>query len=432
MGKGDDGMFCGKCGNKMQDGEARCSRCGWAIDNSAFRSRTSADTKQYDRVGSFDSGRAASTEKNRINPPMPVADSSATTLPPQNFDFHQEEPVFSNFDQNYYPPKRQEEYYPPSSGVSYNDNSLIPKAYRRSAPVQQKSGTHKAIIAVIIVAVIVLAASAGFFAYIFVYHNSEEYRMQKAADEVLAGSYDSASSLIENIDSPTAQSVREFVVMCRDKDSFAQSYDPARMIDSRETDELCNRMYISVKRLRDEGYDKNLPSKLLERYTICYDRLSEMNNSLNGLKSDTLYDAQNCVYQFKLRKGGESFTVTKLESIVNISEPAVESIQRNIIESKVFQEMTAVGKAQAVATMNEFYTITSSQVAQDRFDLDNYRSTQNEDTKLTLNDTDKNYRAEVGTGLAAITSNEDMQNNAQLLLRNLRYAWTAYALDIEK
>lgn len=425
-------MFCGKCGNKMQDGESCCSRCGWAIGSFASRPGKSEDTKKYEPAKSSDSGKTVLAETNKNKPHLPVADFSAETLPPPDYVFQKGVPEFSSVDKSFFPSKRQEEYYPSSSRVTYNEDELIPKAYRRVVAAKNKSGTHKGIIAIIIVAAIVLAASAGFFAFILIYHNSEGYRLQKAENEVLAGNYDSALTLIEDIDTPTAQAIREFAGMYRDRDKFARSYDPARLIDNAETGDLCSRMYFSVKHLRDEGYDKNLPSKLLEKYNTCYDRLAEMNNSLNGLKSNVFYDAQNCVYQYKLRKGGEKFTVSKLETMVNISEPAVESINRNIIESQGFQEMTAGGKSQAVATMNEFYAITAAQVAQDKFDLDNYRGSYNNDAKLTLNEADKNYRAEVGTGLAAITSDGDMQNNARLLLDNLRYAWTAYALDIEK
>ena len=87
--------------------------------------------------------------------------------------------------------------------------------------------------------------------------------------------------------------------------------------------------------------------------------------------------------------------------------------------------------AQAVKTMNEFYQITSAQVNQDAFDLENYKKSQRSDATLKLSDTVSFYDAAVGTGLKSLTSNADAEANAKALCEALKIAWTDFSFTVK-
>ena len=144
-----------------------------------------------------------------------------------------------------------------------------------------------------------------------------------------------------------------------------------------------------------------------------------------------LTDAQYCVLEFKKRKEGENFTVNKLQSIVSTSEPAVKAIEDKWYNTDAFREFANASSAQAVKTANEFYQTVSTQLSQDKFDLDTYQKSYSGDTAIKLSNSEKNYEAFVGTGLRSLKETADAEQNAKTLFEALKIAWTAYAFEVQ-
>lgn len=378
-------MFCGKCGHKMAETDARCSRCGWRNPRFA-NDKNTADNLDYDE--------------------------------PSQQQFQQAE---------YFPPAVPNFYNQPQD--YYSDDELIPAAYRGAdVPKQRKKRSRALMVTIIICAAAVLAA-AGVLVGFLVYHQSEGYKLQQAETKILDGNYRSGIEQLDNLNSRQADDTRRLAEFLELK---TRQFDVAYNEGMLQTAGEDAGVYAAALGERFEALgDLQLPEKLQSAYRTMQTRYEGMKNCLGKLSQADLYDAQHSVLAYKSRKEGAGFTVEDLSGVVKTAEPAVKNLETQVINSEAFQALTADCGAQAVKTMNEFYQITSAQVNQDAFDLENYKRSQRSDAALKLSDTVSFYDAAVGTGLKSLTSNADAEANAKALCEALKIAWTDFSFTVK-
>ncbi len=425
-------MFCGKCGMKLNDNDPRCPRCGWAVPSDA--KKPAAKSHYFDnrtRIADDDMTKTADADQTIFIdeiPQEPVRHVRSQWEAPVNFDY--EEPQRQSFSQEEYYPAAVPNYNNQPQDI-YAQDELIPEAYRTPSPSvpQKKKSGNKALVVTIIIASTVILAAVGLFVFQLIYTNSEDYKTQKAQSEILSGNYQAGLDHISGFRTPGADAVREFVELLKVRDSYAEAYNSGLL--QTDKDEV-NGAFAKLKE-QFESFNSadRLPDKLKEKYKSFSDRFSAMDSVLEKLSASDFYDAQLCVLSFRDRKTGGSFTLDELQSVIDTSSPAIGSIEKNLINNDSFKQLSAESNAQAVKTINDFYGIVSAQNNQDKFDLENYRKTQKDDESLKLSAIDKNYEANVGTGLTSLKEKSDAEENAYKLVSALKYAWTAYAFDVQ-
>ena len=204
-------MFCVRCGSRIDETETVCPVCG----------------KKTDEAGAAAPEAEPAPKHAEKTPTVAVSDDTL----PENYDYREPDPPAAAL----FPQRRKEEYYPELPRQSYDSAPV------RQEPAKRKK-THRGVIAVIIISALVALTAGGFLAFTLVRQNSPESRISMAEDDIINGKLNSALSRIEDISTPEADSVREYVEMCRDRDNFARAYDPSSLVDNRETDELCDRL----------------------------------------------------------------------------------------------------------------------------------------------------------------------------------------------
>ena len=274
-----------------------------------------------------------------------------------------------------------------------------------------------------------MLAAAGVLVGFLVYHQSEGYKLQQAATKILDGNYRSGIEQLDNLNSRQADDTRRLAEFLELK---TRQFDVAYNEGMLQTAGEDAGVYAAALGERFEALgDLQLPEKLQSAYRTMQTRYEGMKNCLGKLSQADLYDAQHSVLAYKSRKEGAGFTVEDLSGVVKTAEPAVKNLETQVINSEAFQALTADCGAQAVKTMNEFYQITSAQVNQDAFDLENYEKSQRSDAALKLSDTVSFYDAAVGTGLKSLTSNADAEANAKALCEALKIAWTDFSFTVK-
>ena len=402
-------MFCGKCGFHLKDIDVCCPRCGWSPKNAVLP----------------DTPTKAAEENKTVFAAQPKAPQQDwQTQAPQNFDF--DETARQDFpSEKYYPPVPN--FYTPPQ-VNAGDN-LIPEAYRDPSAATKPKKSRKGLIAAIIIIAAVLLAGGGLLAYQFYYVNSEGYKLSQAEKSILAGDYQTGLDQISDLQTKQAQDTRSFVQFLAQKESFAADYNAGLLQTEQDSvNEKAAALWTSFEALGD---NLQLPEKLDESYRLYRKRFAAMREGVNNISQADLTDAQYCVLEFKKRKEGENFTVNKLQSIVSTSEPAVKAIEDKWYNTDAFREFANASTAQAVKTANEFYQTVSTQLSQDKFDLDTYQKSYSGDTAIKLSNSEKNYEAFVGTGLRSLKENADAEQNAKTLFEALKIAWTAYAFEVQ-
>ena len=405
-------MFCGKCGKIMNNTDACCTRCGWKNPSAA-----SAATKVRDSDKTV-------YAQDVPAPKPPVRHPEPEFRPPAPANYDYDEPMRQNF--------RTGDYYPPvpnyGNSPQYQPDRLVPKAYREPVP-QKKKGGNKGLVITLIILSVVLLAAGGFLLFTFFYHESEDYRTQQAEEAILDGDYNGGLDYISKFDSAQAKAIRGFVEVLRVRDAYAERYNSGIL----QTENDTVRTYYDDLKAKLESYDleNDLPSKLKEKCRLYKKRCGDMVSAFDGFYLTDLKKAQKTILEFKKRKEGAAFTISGLENVVSISEPAVQSIEYNMMNNEAYKELSANSDAKAVKAMDEFYRNTSLQLGQDKFDLDSYRKSQGNATELKLQDSVTSYDAKVADGLKSLQSESDIDENAYLLRAALSYAWLAYACEIK-
>lgn len=394
-------MFCGKCGLKLNDNETVCPGCGWKTPN---RRNVTDENK--------------TVIADAVKPAPPAAQRA-------NFDY--DEPSRQSFGENDYFPPVPAPYVnrtPPTLKRPLNIKNPFPP------PVPPKRKSNKGLVVAIVIAAVLLVAGGGFLAYMLIYHNSDDYKICQAQESILQGNYDEALNIIGGIATPQADSVRAFADLQRARDSFAQEFNEGILqgSDAAALKTAADNLSAAYEKCGDS---QNLPQKLQEMLDEYKTRLSDRDAALGGLRQEDLTAAQHCLLQFKKRKEGANFTITDLESVIGVSEPAVSAIGSALMDNEHSKGFFGSSQSLAAKTMSEFFTKTNTQVSQDKFDLENYKKSHNNTDSLRLNDIVRRYDAEAGTGLKLLNSDSDAQENSALLYSALQYAWTAYAFDIQ-
>ena len=402
-------MFCGKCGFQLKDFDVCCPRCGWSPKNAVL-----PDTPT----------KTAEENKTVFVGEQKAPRQDWQTQAPQNFDF--DDTARQDFpSEKYYPPVPN--FYTPPQVNS--DDKLIPEAYRNPSAAPEPKKSRKGLIAAIIIVSVALLAVGGLIAYQFIYINSDGYKLGQAEKSILAGDYQTGLETISELQTKQAQDTRAFVQFLTQKESFAADYNSGMLQGSQDSvSEKTAALWSSFEALGD---DLQLPEKLSESYQLYRKRYSAMREGVDKISPADLTDAQYCVLEFKKRKEGENFTVNKLQSIVSTSEPAVKAIEDKWYNTDSFREFANASSAQAVKTANEFYQTVSTQLSQDKFDLETYQKSYSGDTAIKLSDTEKNHDAFVGTGLKSLKENADAEQNAKALFEALKIAWTAFAFEVQ-
>ncbi len=386
-------MFCGKCGFKMKNAEIPCPRCGWQPVKTD-RTRTASDSG---------SNGFAGYEVADIPDPQPPRNEYVKPAVP-----------------NYYTQPQD----------NYQDDARIPTAYR-AAP-EKKDHSKAIIITLICIATALIIALGVVFGVRYFGkaqngsakdENSEEYRIERAEDEILDGNYDEALSRIEDIRTEQADAMRKFVSLKQAVDKYQSVYHADEFVTSVNTSDSAADLIDSFSKLPS---DLPLPEKLRAKYDLYQARRDAMQSC--AVDTDDLAAAQKCVWDFKQRKEGASFTVSDLNNAIGVSEPAVQKLEA-VLKSDSYIGFAATG-CPAVSTMQSFFEIVSNQVSQDKFDRDNYVRDGFSYSNLKLTGTVANYDASVGTGLKSLQNESDIQNNADALSVKLKAAWTAYVFEI--
>ena len=370
-------MFCGKCGSKMEGNITVCPRCGWQLPHS-------------------------------VNKPAPA---------PDNFDY--DEPSRQSFGENeYFPPVPKEFRQPMSAAVPVQPTAQKPKTKKKG---------NKALMITLIAVGAVLIAAVGILITLIIRNNSDEYKIDKAESEILAGNYDEGYKILEDVDAPQANAMRDFANVIRCKDNFKEIFDPNVYQNGDDSVEAAAKELI--KAYDDfKSYD-DLPKGLKGMYDSISERMADRQSALDALSKDDLKNAQNCVLEFKLRKEGKHFTIPDLEAIIAVSEPAVKSLEENFIGTDAYKKFSGSSKALAVKDMNTLFTTASTQVSQDKFDLQEYQKTKKRDDSLWFQNIVRRYDAVVGDGLKYLNRESDLVDNAEALYIELSYAWLAYAFE---
>ena len=374
-------MFCGKCGSKMDDNLTVCPRCGWQLPHGVK---------------------------------TPVRSVSSA---PDNFDY--DEPSRQSFG--------VDEYFPP-----------VPKEFRQPMPaampvqpaaqkVKPKKKVNKALIITLIAVGVALAAAVGILITLIIRNNSDDYKIDKAESEILAGNYDEGYEIIEDVSAPQANAMRDFANVIRCRDNFKKVFDPNVYQNGDDTVDAAAKELI--KAYDDfKSYD-DLPTGLRGMYDSISGKMAGRKSALDALSRDDLKNAQNCVLEYKLRKEGKHFTIPELEAIIAASEPAVKSLENNLINTDAYKKFSGSSDALAVKDMNTLLTTVSTQVSQDKFDLQEYQKTKKRDDSLWFQNIVRRYDAVVGDGLKYLNRESDLVDNAEALYTELSYAWLAYAFE---
>lgn len=313
--------------------------------------------------------------------------------------------------------------YPISDG-----ERICPRCGREARSAGSRRAKKAA--AVLIISAVLLALVGGglFFAQVF-YADSDAYIISKAENQILDGNYEEGLRLIEDIKSDSADAVRQFTELLKLRDSYAEAFKPEALQTADDPLKLC------YDRLREAhsafSLGDKLPEKLRERWDRYNVRVTGMSGALTNLTAEELADAQICVLSFGERKRGGSFTTTDLENVITVSEPALKAIDEKLLQNKDYKKFREGSKAQAVKATQELYDAASSQLEQDKFDLNEYLGKGKAGVTLRLNSVDENYRADVGKALSPLGSLSDTEENAGRLYTALCYAWMAYSYDIK-
>ncbi len=312
----------------------------------------------------------------------------------------------------------------PLCGAVQQDISQISQSARSG------SGRAKRIAAVLIITAVLLAlAGSGLYFSQIYYKDSGSEQISKAETLIINGDYEEGLKLIEDINTDSAESVRQFTALLELRGSYAEAFQPDILQTSGNPLKLC------YDRLREAHSAFSLADKLpgkLRKYWDRYNgRVNQMSRALTNLKTEDLTDAQLCVLKYGERKRGGSFDTTELENIIAVSEPAVKAINEKLLKDKGYREFKEASKSQAVKSVQELYDAVSAQLEQDKFDLNRYISEGREGVALSLNSTDVNYRASVGRALSPLNSESDAEENSGRLYTALCYAWMAYSYDIK-
>ncbi len=385
-------MFCGKCGFQLKEIDVCCPRCGWKPKSAAPENKTVFAGEPETQTQDWQ------------------------THAPQNFDYDE-------------PARQRVPNYNNQPPESNRDDELIPEAYRNPSAAPKPKKSRKGLIAAIIIIAAVLVAAGGLAAYQFIYINSDGYKLGQAEQSILAGDYQTGLDKISDLQTKQAQDTRLFAQFLAQKEGFAADYNAGMLQTAQDgVNAKAEALWESFEGL---GEGLQLPGKLNESYQLYRKRYAAMREGLAQISLANLTDAQHCVLEFKKRKEGENFSVSKLQSIVSTSEPAVKAIEDKWYNTDAFKEFANASSAQAVKTANEFYQAVATQLSQDKFDLDTYQKSYSGDTAIKLSDTVQAYDAAVGTGLKSLRETADAEQNAKALSEALKIAWTAYAFEVQ-
>lgn len=380
-------MFCGKCGLKLNSGEDICPSCGWRTPQ---EKDVTPDSEAQEQINN----------------------ASAAVDSPANFDY--DEPSRQSFDES--------EYFPPVPGELSCQSPEPPE----NADAKKKSGKKRLVIAAVAAAAL-LVIGVGIFADVIIYHGTDSYKISKAEDLILSGEYSEAIDIISDIKSDESDAVRGFAELLKLKDAYLEDYDPDRLQTDSDPVKASGDSLVSAY----EGYKgfDSLPDKLRSRYNTIRDRMADRASARLAVNREDLKAAQRSIFCFKQRKEGASFTISELEELLSSTEPAVLRLETNLINKQGFRSFYEDSGSLAAKALSGLCAKTSAQVAQDRFDADNYLKTQKRGDSLRLNETVTNYDAEVAEGLKCLNSEADIDENAGLLTEAVPYAWLAYAFS---
>ena len=327
------------------------------------------------------------------------------------------------------------EYYAPvpnygnQGGQQFDE--LIPKAYRADASKKEKKSGGKVLAVTIVTVLVVLLGVGGFLLFTHFYHNSEDYRVEKAQEAIIDRKEEEALGYIEDFDSERVRAIIEYVDILRTRNKFAEAYKSDQLMSGSDNIKAyCNALAERFEQF--SGYD-SLPPKLKSKYDTQKKRYEGMKEALANVSEEDFEKAQWGVYKFRDRKRGFKFTIADLESIIDKSEPAINTLEEKLLKTEAYSEFSKNSDSAAVKTMGDFFYNISTQLAQDKFDLSQYsKNTEyNRTSGLFLQDKDTGYQASVADGLKNLQDENDLKENAERLRSSLSYAWMAYVFDVK-
>ncbi len=322
-------------------------------------------------------------------------------------------------------------------GAEMNDDDLCCARCgwkQQSAPAPkaaEKSGTRgvRALTVTLIVILAALTAVGGCLFFIYRYRRSEEYMVKKAEAAILDGNYEEGLDAVSGFKSARADAIRAFTEILINRERYASAFEPQAL--QSDSDSVRWQYDALLTAFKDFSDADKLPTELRKCCYLYKERLDGMDAVFGAVTEEDLIDAQRCVLDFKRRKEGASFTIEELALVTLLSELAVQKLDGSMLSTQAYQDFFSCSNAQAVSVMNAFYNTAFTQVSQNRFDLQKYKSDRLENKQIKLNDITDSYEAKVADGLRPLADETDLALNAVTLRGALKYAWLAYAFDIQ-
>ena len=181
-----------------------------------------------------------------------------------------------------------------------------------------------------------------------------------------------------------------------------------------------------------DGFDAadKLPESLKKRYDKMNGRLTKMSEATKNLTPALLVDAQRGVWAYGERKRGESFTITGIDKVIAVAEPAVNTLKTELVETEGYRDLQAHSQAKGLTMVDEFYHAVATRLAQDKYNVAEYRKQHmGENAELFLSEQEARFPASVGSLLAPVYMQENAEDNAETVYLSLCCAWMAYACE---
>ena len=394
-------MFCGKCGMKIEDIAVFCPYCGnQAPGRSSLGEQPEAPVDRWERTEYLPQNGA---ELHMADGARMDDGSAETELlggygAPNTITTAQTEPQTASVVQQYVP----------------------------APPVAPKK--KKWPLAVILASVAVLLCLGGFVALRVFYFGSDSYRLNRAGDRILSGEIDEAVSDISDIASAEADAVRQFADVMRHRKAFMEQYKSDKVQMSDDPVKLPYEQLVAAY----DGFDAadKLPESLKKRYDKMNGRLTKMSEATKNLTPALLVDAQRGVWAYGERKRGESFTITGIDKVIAVAEPAVNTLKTELVETEGYRDLQAHSQAKGLTMVDEFYHAVATRLAQDKYNVAEYRKQHmGENAELFLSDQEARFTASVGSLLAPVYMQENAEDNAETVYLSLCCAWMAYACE---
>lgn len=294
---------------------------------------------------------------------------------------------------------------------------------------------------VLIIAILALSVGIG----VLIYHNSDTYKIKKSSELIIMGNYFEAANKIQDVYTPQAKAIKDFINIEIAKDSFVDSV----VDETSNTSETYSEFYNKLNEFSSSEEYHYLTEELSNHYNCYRYAFDCVLNYTSYEDSDipqALYNVQevmmNEVSRNKTSKNNGNFTLSELQERVNRSKSALEKLKAaNLTDIKITDVNITTYCNMRKSVDDVGYRVCLSQYLCDILETliinceSEIESSQEliddclekwdmDDTLYTINP-DPNYSSFVGDDLESIKSSDDILTNrttiVNLLQRDMLY-----------